>query len=379
MRRVALLLVLVIAPFALTAQDRQPTFPAPAVGASSTSLHQQFAAYWEFRLAESPELATQVGRNEYNDRWRDWSKAARDRARVARNEFLQQVLYIGTGNLTVAERLSAHLLEHELRRELDAEPYLRLVQRVSQMNGAHNQVFEVIDQMPARTVKDYENIISRLRALPRYVDQTIDLMREQLAAGLAQPAIVVDLICDQLAAQRGHAAGSSPLLAAFARFPDDMPRADRDRLTAQATAAYDEAFVPSWKRLEAFFKDTYRRQARPEVGLSSIPEGTNAYRLMARTYTTTRLSPEEIHEIGLQEVARIDEEMERIARQAGFAGPATAYEQQLESRSDMRYASRDEMLDHAREVLKRLEPAMPRLFRRLPKASVGVRPIAPDR
>jgi prolyl oligopeptidase len=100
---------------------------------------------------------------------------------------------------------------------------------------------------------------------------------------------------------------------------------------------------------------------------------------MARTYTTTRLSPEEIHEIGLQEVARIDEEMERIARQAGFAGPATAYEQQLESRSDMRYASRDEMLDHAREVLKRLEPAMPRLFRRLPKASVGVRPIAPDR
>src|SRR5688500_18910862 len=140
-RRICLLAALLALPIALAARNPQePTFPAPAVGASSTSLHQQFAAYWEFRLAESPELATQVGRDEYNDRWRDWSRAARDRARVARGEFLQQVLYIGTGNLTISERLSAHLLEHELRAELEGQPYLSLVQRVSQMNGAHNQV-----------------------------------------------------------------------------------------------------------------------------------------------------------------------------------------------------------------------------------------------
>ena len=379
-RFVFLAAVLALAsPALLTSQQREPTFPAPAVGASSTSLRQQFAAYWEFRLAESPELATAVGRTEYNDRWQDWSKAARDRARVARREFLEQMLYIGTGNLTVAERLSAHLLEHEIRAYLEAEPYLHLVSRVSQMRGAHNEVFTVIDQMPARSVRDYENVIARLRALPKYVDQNIELMREQLSAGLAQPAIVVDLVLEQIAAQHAASPEVSPLLAAFRRFPDDIPGAERQRLRAEATAAYEQQFVPSWKRLESFFRDTYRPQARPGVGLGSMRGGAEAYRLMARTYTTTRMSPQEIHQVGLDEVARIDAEMERIARAAGFTGPVSAYEQQLKARADMRYASQEEMLAHARDVLGRVEPEMPRLFRRLPRAEVGIRPIAPDR
>jgi prolyl oligopeptidase len=158
-----------------------------------------------------------------------------------------------------------------------------------------------------------------------------------------------------------------------------MPPADRERLRAQALAAYEQQFVPSWKRLEAFFERTYRSRMRPQIGFSSVPEGANAYGILARTYTTTRMTPEQIHQLGLQEVARIDGEMEAIARQAGFTGPASAYEQQLQARADMRYGSQEEMLTHAREVLRRIEPAMPRLFRRLPRAAVGVRPIAPDR
>ena len=379
-RTVRVAAVLLALPVLLGAQDtRQPTFPAPAVGASSTSLHQQFAAYWEFRLAESPELATRVGRTEYNDRWQDWSKEARDRARVRRREFLEQMRYIGTGNLTVAERMSAHLLEHELQTRLNAEPYLLLVERVSQMQGAHNDVFSVVDQMPARTVKDYENVVARLRALPPYVDQTIALMREQLAEGLAQPAIVVDLILAQVAAQRGAAADDSPLLAAFRRFPDEIPGGERARLIAEAKAAYEQQFVPSWARLEAFFRDTYRGRVRAGAGIATIRNGADVYRLMARTYTTTSLSPQEIHELGLREVARIDKAMEAIARAAGFDGTAAAYEQQLNAGADMRYRSQEEMLSHARAVLARLQPEMPRFFRRLPKAPVGVRPIPPDR
>src|SRR5690606_38987458 len=158
----------------------------------------------------------------------------------------------------------------------------------------------------ARTVKDYENIIARLRALPRLVDQTIALMQEQLAGGLAQPAIVVDLILAQLDAQRGAAPDDSPLLAAFRRFPDGIPPAERDRLTAEAKAAYVQQFVPSWTRLEAFFRGTYRDGVRPGPGFGTLANGTDAYRLMARTYTTTGLTPGDIHDLGLEEVARID-------------------------------------------------------------------------
>ena len=107
-KKAALILALVTAPALLTAQGIQGTFPAPAVGASTAALYELFNSYWEWRLAQEPELATSVGRNEYNDRWRDWSKPARDRARAARQEFLQQLLYVGSGNLTPADRLSAH-------------------------------------------------------------------------------------------------------------------------------------------------------------------------------------------------------------------------------------------------------------------------------
>ena len=158
-------------------QVHEQTFPAPAVGASMESLRSLFVTYWEWRLAVQPELATRVGRTEFNDRWRDVSRAARDRVRERRKEFLQQLIYITTGNLTVSDRLSAHVLQWELKNALEMEPYGELVGLVSQQNGLHTDVFSTIDQMPARTVRDYENVIARLNAIPRYVDQTIELLR----------------------------------------------------------------------------------------------------------------------------------------------------------------------------------------------------------
>jgi uncharacterized protein (DUF885 family) len=378
-RKAVLILAFAVAPILAAAQGIQGTFPAPAVGASTAALYELFTSYWEWRLANEPELATSVGRPEYNDRWRDWSKAARERARARRQEFLQQLLYVGSGNLTPADRLSTHLLEWELRAALDGERYVQLVQRLSQMSGGHTQVFTVIGQMPARTISDYENIIARLRAVPAYVDQNIELLREQLAAGLAQPQIVVDLVLEQLAAQRRPAAGGSPLLAAFRQFPSDIPVPEQQRLRQQAVAAYEQQFAPGWARLEQFVRETYRPKARPQIALTSLPEGRSLYDIAVRFHTTTSMTAEQIHAVGLQEVARIEREMEQIARADGFSGPATAYEQELGKRPGMRFTSREEMLAYARDTLSRVEPALTRLFIHLPSMRVGIRPIPPDR
>ena len=378
-RKTALILALITAPVLLAAQGIQGTFPAPAVGASAAALYELFSSYWEWRLAYEPELATSVGRPEYNDRWRDWSKAARERARVRRQEFLQQLLYVGSGNLTPADRLSTHLLEWELRAALDGEQYSTLVQRVSQMSGGHTQVFTVVGQMPARTVKDYENIVARLRAVPAYVDQQLELMREQLAAGMVQPQIVVDLVLEQIAAQRRPAAADSPLLAAFRQFPSGIAIAEQQRLRQQATSAYDERFAPGWARLEQFLRDTYLPKARPQIALASLPDGRKLYDTAVRFHTTTSMTAEQIHALGLQEVARIEREMEEIARADGFTGPATAYEQELARRPGMRFTSRDEMLAYARDTLSRVEPVLPKLFTHLPRMRVGIRPIPADR
>jgi uncharacterized protein (DUF885 family) len=379
MTKAALITVLLTAPVLVSAQATPGTFPAPAVGASTTALRALFDSYWEWRLGQEPELATQVGRDEHNSRWRDWSRAARDRAREARQEFLQQLLYVGSGNLTPDDRLSAHLLEWELKSQLDTETYSNLTQRLSQQGGAHTQVFTVIGQMPARHARDYENIIARLNVLPAYADQTIDLLREQLAAGIVQPTIVVDLVLEQMAAQHQRSASESPLLAAFAQFPPTIAAADQRRLRERATSAYEQQFVPSWRRLEAFLRDTYRPKARPSIALTSLPEGRALYDVAVKFHTTTAMTAEQIHQLGLQEVARIEREMEQIARADGFTGPATEYEQQLGKRPGMRFSSREEMIDYARGTLKRVEPALARLFKRLPRMPVGVRPIPPDR
>jgi uncharacterized protein (DUF885 family) len=374
-------LVLAAAPAVLSGQQGtgEKTFPAPAVGVSSAGLRQTFYNYWEWRLAESPELATRVGRTEYNDRWRDWSKAARAKARVAREEFLQQVLYVGIGNLTLAEHLSADLLQYELRTALEAETFLNVVQRVSQSDGLHNEVFSTIDQMPARTIRDYEDIISRLKALPPYVDQSLELLREQMAEGLTQPAIVVDLMIDQVAAQARAGADDSPLLAAFRAFPEEIPASERDRLRLAARSAYAEQFVPGWTRLEAFLRDSYRPKARPQVGLTTLPDGVRGYASLIRGYTTTRMAASEIHNLGLKEVARIEGEMTRVAREAGFAGTPADYERRLGTDSAMRFRTQDEMLSYARDALARIEPHIGRLFLRLPRMRIGVRAIPADR
>ena len=348
-------------------------------GPSSQTLAQLTSDYWEWRLAQQPELATRVGRIELNDRWRDLSKAARDRQRKDREEFLQKAMYLSPGNLNPTDLVTSLLMEHELRTQLEAQDYLNLVQVVSQSDGVHNEVFTVIDQMPARTVKDYENIISRLRALPRYVDQSIDLMREQRAAGLAQPAIVVDLTLDQVAAQSKPSAAESPLTVAFRRFPSEISAVDQQRLLTQAYAAYDQQFVPSWKKLERFLRDSYRKQARPQTAVSSVPTGKAAYAALIHAYTTTRMTAEDIHRIGVQEVARIEKDMERLARADGFSGPVTEYEKQLGQRPGMRFSSQAEMIQYARDVLARLQPALPRLFLRVPAMKVDVRPIPSDR
>jgi uncharacterized protein (DUF885 family) len=381
-RKAALAAAMVVVPALLAAQTQglgAPTFPAPAIGASAHTLHQTFHDYWEWKLATLPEQATNVGRSDYNDRWRDWSAAGRQKARDQQREFLSTVTYMAQGNLTVPDRLSEQLFHYEINVTLDSEPWVHLITRTSQADGAHNQVFTVIDQMPSRDVKDYENILARLRGLPVYVDQTIALMREQMAAGLTQPAVVVDLALDQLAAQARPAALESPLLAAFTRMPATMPPDVRERLRAQAVTAYEQQFQPSWRRLETFLRDTYRPKARPQIAFSSLPDGAAGYQQLIRYFTTTAMTPKEIHEIGLREVARLTAEMEKLARADGFAGTVVEYEKQLAARPGMRFTSRDEMIAYARDVAARVEPEMPRLFRLRPRMKYDVRPIAPDR
>ncbi|HET9272249.1 MAG TPA: DUF885 domain-containing protein [Vicinamibacterales bacterium] len=348
-------------------------------GPSSQSLLQLFDEYWEWKIARRPELATSAGRREHNARWTDRSKAARDKDLYDLREWLQRGMWFSPGTLTPSMRLTAYLLESDARDQIESEPYLSAISLVSQMTGVQNTVFQVVDQMPVATVEDYENIVARLRALPQYVDQTIGQIQENANAGLTQPAVVVDLVLEQLAAQRRAAPFDSPLLAAFLRFPDAIPATAQRRLRADAAAAYTQAFVPAWTRLETYLRDSYRPRARTQPGLSAWQDGQTAYARLIKHYTTMSAVPQEVHQLGLREVDRIEREMQAIARDYGFTGTLQAFEQELANRPGMKFESQDEMLAYASDVLSALEPTMSRLFLHVPRAKVGVRPIPPDR
>ena len=350
-----------------------------AQGPSQLGLEEVFADYWGWRLADSPELATFMGRTDYNDRWTDMSKAARDKRRAELQEYLQKALYFAPGTLNASQKLSVALLEFQVRDMLDNQPYLDVIETVSQADGFHNDVFVTFDRMPARTLKDYENIITRIRKLPTLVDQTLDLLREQMAAGQTQPANVVTMMLDQMDAQSRYAAAESPLLGAFKRFPATVPAADRDRLTRTAADVYSNAFVPAWRKAQMFLHTEYMPKARAQAAVTSMTKGKDAYAALIHHYTTTHMSAEQIHQLGLQEVQRIEGEMEKIARQSGFSGSVADFEKQLASRPGMTFTSKEEMLAYGRDVAMRVQPELPRLFKRLPRIPFGIRPISPDR
>ena len=371
--------VLALASAVTAPHDVKAQGPERFSGPSSQSLLQLFDEYWEWKIAHHPELATSAGRREHNGRWTDLSKTARDREQYDLREYLQRAMYLSPGTLTPRMQLSAFLLESDIRDQIDSQPYLDAITQVSQSDGLHNRVVVTVDQMPAATVLDYEDIVARLRALPQYIDQGIAQIQEHIDAGLTQPATVVDLMLDQVAAQRRPLPADSPLLAAFQRFPDSIPAAAQRRLRGEAEAAYTQQFQPAWTRLETFLRTTYRPRARAQAGIGSLRDGAKAYDRLVHHYTTTHTPPGEIHAIGLREVARIEREMEAIAKDYGFTGTVAAFERELASRPGMHFESQQEMLAYAEDVMASVQPALPRLFSTLPRMRVGVRPIPPDR
>ena len=317
---------------------------APALASAQTeALHKIFSDAFEAQLRESPETATSVGRNEYNDRWSDWSPAAIERHRARITAQIEALDGASLDGVSAQDRLSARLLRYVSRQDLDDQALQLYLLRVSQLYGFHNQVYVTIDRMPARSVRDYENIIARLRAIPAYVDQNV------------------------------------ALLAAFRDFPANIPKEEQQKLRILAVAAYEQQFLPAWKKLQAYMTGTYALKARETTAVTALPNGKEIYRLLIERATTTSMTPEEIHRLGESEVRRIETEMEAAVRETGFTGTLAEFQRQLAASPEQHFRSQEEMLVWCRNIAMIVAPELPRLFAHMPAFVFGVRPIPEDR
>ena len=341
-------------------------------------LHRVFSDYYEFLLRESPEMATSVGRSEYNDRWDDPSPEHRSQRRAALDQFATR-LHRNAEPASGQDRLSYRILEWDLKDEIEEMDTMGPYNVVNHFFGGHLGVFSTMSIAPAKTIPDYENQIKRLRALPGWVDETIASGRFAIAHKKLQPRLVAMLEVKQLDTEMASAPLASPLLKAFTKFPAGITEADQERLRTEATAAYKDSFVPAWKKLRDFVADTYVPAARDSIGMAGAFNGQEMYVSRVKSMTTTDYTPEQIHAIGLKEVERIQTQMAEIRKELSFSGTSQEFIDQILNAPKFRFHSEEEILVHGRDIAKRIDPQLPKLFKVLPRMTYGVAAIPADR
>jgi uncharacterized protein (DUF885 family) len=347
--------------------------------AQTAGLQKLFSDYYEFLLREDPGQATFAGNTEFNDRWNDPSPEHKREYLAALRQFTARLHAIPAASIPVRDRLSYGLLDRQLKEKIEEANTISTFFSVNQMIGDHLEIFSTVPVEPANTVKDYENQIARLRALPKWADETIAAANLAIAQERVQPRLVAERELDQLDTQMSGEPMQSPLLAPFAKFPDSISAADQARLRADALDAYNQSFLPAWHKLRDYVAKTYLPATRATVGLSAGPGGKEMYAFLVRQMTTTNYTPEEIHEIGLKEVARIQAEMAKIRDELHFTGTPAEFSDQVLNAPRFRFHSEAEILAHGRDVAKRIDPELPRLFKTLPRTTYGVAAIPADR
>ena len=246
---------------------------------------------------------------------------------------------------------------------------------ISQQEGLHLKFAQSVNFHPVATVGDLENYLRRLRAFPAAVDATIVVMRQGMAERRVPPRITMAQTVPQFRALAVAKAEESPLWGIVARLPADWAEADRARIAAEVRAAIEGAVSPAYAKLADFVERDYLPACRESVGLWDSPDGAAHYAYLARKFTTTDLSPDEIHEIGLAEMARTRAAMEAIREKVGFEGDLPAFFRHLKADPKFKNASEADILAGYRTIFERIDAKLPELFGRLPRTDYGIRPI----
>lgn len=356
--------------------------PLPADDAKAgAKLHRLFDDEWQRRLRDEPTLASYLGDKRYNDRWPDLTPTALQQRHEQRIAVLRQLSAFDPQTLDPQDRVSLELFRREYQDAVDAFPFGWHLVPLTARDGIQDEN-SIADAIQFDTVKDYEDWIARLRTFGPYMDQTLDLMREGVRRGIVQARIVMQRVPAQIERQVVKDPAQSLFYKPFRDMPSDIPEAERERLRKDAQAAIREHVVPAYQRMKTFFDAAYLPACFEKPGVWQIPNGREFYAHRVKLFTTTSLTPPQVHEIGLSEVKRIRSEMEAIVRQVEFKGSFREFLNHLRTDPQFYYGSENELLSAYREVCMRINPQLVKLFRRLPRVPYGVEPIpahiAPD-
>ncbi|KQY52528.1 DUF885 domain-containing protein [Lysobacter sp. Root494] len=365
----AVLLVAFVAPVRAQSND------------AAKALHRLFDEEWERGLRENPVNASYQGDKRYNDRWSDASLAAIEASQSADRKALERIRAIDRNALSPADQLNYDTFLWLQEKAVERQKFRTYLQPISHQGGVQT-LDGIAEILPFASTQDYRDWLKRMDAIPVMVEQTIALMREGVMAGSLPPKVLMQRVPRQVAAQIVEDPTQSPFYSAFQKFRDGVPQSDRAGLQAEAQRIIRDRIVPAYQALQTYFNNEYLPKTRESIAAADLPNGKAYYDYLAGYYTTTDLTADEIHAIGLKEVVRIRAQMEKIRQEVGFKGSMADFFTFL--RTDPRFFEKtpQALLTHYRDVAKRIDPELVKAFKTIPRQPYGVRPIpdtvAPD-
>ena len=336
---------------------------------------------WQWKLKDDPEFSSWLGDYRYADRWQDLSLAAIKTRVEHKREVLGRLGLIDPKKLSPKDRTSYELFQREYRNAVDGHKYGWYHVPLNQRGGIQD-ASSLAAAMAFDSVKDYENWIARLDRFPRSMNQTIALLQGGIERKIVHHRKVMTRVPAQIRRQIVNDPQTSLFYKPFLDMPDSISEDDRLRLQKQAKDAIKTKVSPAYQKLLLFFEEVYLPACFEKAGFWQIPSGREFYAFKTKQFTTTNMTPDEIHKIGLDEVARIRGEMQEVMKQVGFKGTFMEFLEHL--RADQRYYYRDpnRLLAEYKAICRRIEPKLPKMFGRLPKTPYRLEPIpehlAPD-
>jgi len=340
---------------------------------SSTTLHQLFDREWEYQMAHNPVRASLLGDRRWNDKWPNMSLDSMHEQFEHARYVLGELHAIPREALSLDDQLNYDVFEYNTADFAAAEPYKWFLVRTNTFSGIQT-VEGLVNSLRFETVKDYEDWLARLRAFPAYMDQNIDLMREGIRQHVVLPKVIGEKVLVQLNAMDWQDPTKNGFYKPFRKLPGSFPEADRQRLAAAGTQEIQVAVLPSFKKLQEFLQHEYVPASFTEVCAWQVPNGNETYTYLARSMTTTQATPEQIHQIGLDEVKRIGEEMEKVKAEAGFKGSMPEFFHYLRTDPKFYTKNEDDLLEYTRAIAKSVDPLLVKLFQTFPRLPYGVEP-----
>jgi uncharacterized protein (DUF885 family) len=353
----------------------QGTSPAPVAAASHEAnrkaLNAVFQDFWEDRLKHAPEFASSLGDKRYNDQISDYSVKAINDGLAREQNFLMRLAAIDTAGLTDQEKISRDLLLRQFTEDQEAAEFKQWEMPLNQMGGIHTTYPQLVAQLSFTSVKDYDDWIARLHALPKAFDQVTANMSIGMDDHRVPPKYLLEKALAQVKSFASQKPEDSPLALPLKKFPASIKPADQERIKAEMLDAIGKEVQPAYLRFARFLEVSYVPAGREQPGIDSLPDGARLYAFNLRRVTTTGLTAEQIHQIGLDEVKRDETEMLVIAKKLGF-NDLKSFTASLKTNPKLHPASADALLAAWREALKPMQAKLPQLFGRLPKAPFEV-------